>query len=76
MTATQTKQANSTGEMLSNAQAAEVLGVTPGTLNTWRSEGRYPIPYVKVGTKLVRYRRADLLAWIESQVVRVGTDPE
>jgi hypothetical protein len=35
-------------------EAAQALGATPGTLCTWRSTGRYAIPFVKVGSK-VRY---------------------
>ncbi len=53
--------------LMTNEEAAELLQVTPGTLNTWRCTRRYLIPYVKVGRR-VRYRLRDLLAWIESRV--------
>jgi hypothetical protein len=33
-----------------------------------RTSGRYKIPFVKVG-RLVRYRRADLDAWLTSRTV-------
>jgi hypothetical protein len=36
-----------------NADAAAYIGVTPGTLNTWRSQGKSP-RFIKVGG-LVRY---------------------
>lgn len=52
--------------LLDEKQAAEVLTVEPGTLSVWRSTGRYKIPFVKVGRR-VRYRRSDLLAWLESR---------
>ena len=52
-------------------QAAEVLTVEPGTLSVWRSTGRYKIPFVKVGRR-VRYRRADLDAWLESRTRTSG----
>lgn len=52
--------------LLDEKQAAEVLTVEPGTLSVWRSTGRYSIPFVKVGRR-VRYRRSDLLAWLESR---------
>lgn len=53
--------------LLDEKQAAEVLGdIQPGTLSVWRSTGRYKIPFIKVGRR-VRYRRADLLAWLESR---------
>lgn len=54
--------------LLTTEQAAQYLGATPHTLEVWRSTRRYAIPYVKIGTK-VRYRKADLDAWIASRVV-------
>lgn len=38
------------------------------TLQRWRLSGEGP-PYIKLG-RSVRYRRADVLAWLESQTVR------
>lgn len=52
--------------LLDEKQAAEVLTVEPGTLSVWRSTGRYKILFLKVGRR-VRYRRADLDAWLESR---------
>ena len=58
-------------ELLDDKAAAAVLAVTPGTLSVWRSTGRYALPFLKVGRK-VRYRRADLLAWLESRTRETG----
>ena len=58
-------------DLLDPDAAAALLDVTPGTLSVWRSTGRYALPYVKVGRK-VRYRRADLLAWLESRCRQSG----
>jgi len=55
-------------ELLNEQQAAEFLGVVPGTLSVWRSTKRYAIPFIKCG-RLVRYRRADLEKWLESRTV-------
>jgi hypothetical protein len=49
-------------------QAAEILGVTAGTLSVWRCTRRYPLPYVKIG-RAVRYRMADIERFIESRTV-------
>ncbi|MGY6216655.1 helix-turn-helix domain-containing protein [Methylolobus aquaticus] len=46
--------------------AAAFLDVEPGTLNVWRSTGRYNIPYTKVG-RSVRYRLRDLRDWLQSR---------
>ena len=55
-------------DYLNTAQAAEFLGVAIGTLEVWRCSKRYAIPYIKCG-RLVRYRRSDLVAWLESREV-------
>jgi excisionase family DNA binding protein len=40
-------------------------------LSVWRSTGRYNLPFLKVG-RLVRYRRADLDAWLAARVRESG----
>ncbi len=55
-------------ELLNEQQAADFLGVSPGTLSVWRSTKRYPLPYLKVG-RLVKYRRSDLEQWLASRTV-------
>lgn len=52
--------------LLSNAKAAEYLGVTPGTLEVWRSKKSHAIEYVKVG-RLVRYRAESLDKFLASR---------
>lgn len=56
--------------LIDEKAAADRLGVKPGTLSAWRKRGRGP-RYVKMGTgktAAIRYRRADLDAWIEANV--------
>jgi excisionase family DNA binding protein len=60
-----------TRDLLSEQEAAELLTVSPGTLSVWRSTGRYNLPFLKVG-RMVRYRRADLLAWLENRTRATG----
>ena len=52
-------------------RTAEVLGVKVSTLTNWRTTGRYNLPFIKVG-RLVRYRVADLAAWIAKR--RTGAE--
>lgn len=52
--------------LLDEAQAAAVLGVAVGTLQVWRSVGRYNLKYRKIG-RLVRYAAGDLLDFLESR---------
>lgn len=58
-------------DLLDDHQAAELLGVAVGTLSVWRSTGRYALPFLKVGRR-VKYRRADLMAWLETRVRDTG----
>ena len=44
---------------LTPRQAASELGVSPATLAVWRCHKRYPLRYIKVGSK-VRYRLTDI----------------
>lgn len=52
--------------LLTREQAAAYLNIAPKTLANWASNGKVQIPYSKLG-KLVRYRVADLDAFLESQ---------
>lgn len=55
-------------QLLTPNQASEVLGVSTQTLAIWRCNKRYNLSYVKVG-RYVRYRYADIQAFIEAQTV-------
>lgn len=52
---------------LTPRQAAHYLGISDSALRLWRSEGKGP-RFFRAGEKLIRYRRADLDAWIESRL--------
>jgi excisionase family DNA binding protein len=54
--------------LLTRVQAAHYLGVSPRTLAVWKSTGRYNLPCVRIG-RLVKYRQADLDAFIERNTV-------
>lgn len=58
-------------DLVDETEAAEILDVVPGTLQVWRSTGRYGIPFIKVGRK-VRYSRTALNAWLESRTRTTG----
>lgn len=53
--------------LLDNEAAARFLGVSETTLPRWRWAGTGPA-YLKVG-RSVRYRRADLEAYLETRAV-------
>ena len=56
---------------INDGQASIVLDVKSATLCNWRCTGRYNLPFIKTG-RLVRYRVADLAAWIAKR--RTGAE--
>lgn len=55
-------------QLLTPAQASELLGLSTQTLAIWRCNKRYNLNYVKVG-RYVRYRYSDIQAFIDSQTI-------
>jgi excisionase family DNA binding protein len=53
--------------LLTEVQAAELLNLSTRTLQAWRIRGVGP-PFVQAG-RAVRYRRRDLVKWIEANTV-------
>lgn len=53
-------------ELLSRREAAQYLGVKEQTLAVWLCTKRYNIPVVRIG-RLVKYKKADLDAFIQKQ---------
>lgn len=56
-------------ELLSRFEAAAYLRVTPKTMANWASSGRYELKVVKIGKRLVRYRKSDLDLLIQNGLV-------
>lgn len=55
-------------ELFDDNEVAPMMRVLPQTLPVWRSQGKGPA-YLKLGRR-VFYRRADILAWMEAQVIQ------
>jgi excisionase family DNA binding protein len=60
-----------THKIFNTAQAANYLGVSKAFLERDRWAGAR-IPFIKVGSRAVRYRESDLNAYIEQQI-RIST---
>jgi predicted site-specific integrase-resolvase len=54
--------------LLEPKQVSEILGVTAGTLQIWRSTGRYDLPFVKCGGR-VMYSPEDVQAFIKRRTM-------
>lgn len=53
------------GALLPPAAVADLLGLSPRTLEDWRSDDRGP-RYIRISHRVVRYCAADIDAWIQS----------
>lgn len=61
-------------QLLNTRDAARYLGVSMSFLEKDRWAGAR-IPFVRVGSRAIRYRRADIDAYIAGQVRRSTSDP-
>ena len=59
-------------EYISSKELAKKIGVTTRTLSTWRSTGKYGLPFIKVNGRKVLYRVEDVEAWLEQRTSRTG----
>jgi predicted DNA-binding transcriptional regulator AlpA len=57
-------------QLLSTKQVAELIGMSVSWLEIGRCAGFGP-PFLKLGPRMVKYRRADLVRWIRSRKARV-----
>ena len=51
------------GDLLTDVEVSALLGVSRITLANWRHEGKGP-RFRKIGERMVRYLRADVIAFI------------
>jgi len=58
--------------LINSTEAAEMLGIRPQTLVTWRSTGKSPLRAIRVGSRAIRYRYGDIIEFIESQRETTG----
>lgn len=59
-------KATNNDPLLTPQEAAAYLGVAEQSLANWRTTGRYQLTFVRVGTRMIRYRKSDLDAFIAS----------
>lgn len=54
-------------KLIDEREAAKFVGYTIRALQNWRVRGGGP-RFVKVSSRSIRYRRRDLIAWIEERL--------
>jgi len=60
-------------EAVDTAEASRIVGFPPCTLHTWRSRGDGP-PFLKFGSRSVRYQRRTLFRWLADRQRRNTAD--
>jgi len=55
------------GRLLTYQEAADVLGISTGTLHWWVHEKK--IPHIRYGPRLVRFDEDVIVAWIAERIV-------
>ena len=58
---------NEREQLLRQDEVAKILDVSPRTLEAWRHRGGGP-RYLKLTERCIRYRRRDLLEWVEARL--------
>jgi predicted DNA-binding transcriptional regulator AlpA len=56
-------------EILDEKRCAALLGVQPRCLRDWRQQRG--LPFIKITSKIIRYRRADIDAWLARMRVAI-----
>jgi len=60
-------------ELSDEATTTDLLKLKAGTLAVWRCTGRYDLPYVKVGRRVL-YRKHDIIAFIERNTITQASE--
>jgi len=55
-------------QLLTTAEAATYLNISPRTLEAWRTKLIGPPHFKPAGAQAVRYRAADLEQWVEESM--------
>jgi hypothetical protein len=53
--------------LLRPADVSVWLGIRPQTLAVWRCTGRVGLPFVKLGTRAVRYEKGAVMDYLHAQ---------
>jgi excisionase family DNA binding protein len=59
------------GDILTDEQVSKLLGITRRTLRLWRRNRG--LPFCKITSKEIRYRRPDIDQWLAQRRVAMGT---
>lgn len=52
--------------LITAKEAAKILGVKPSTISGWIFRGKLPFPMYKVGTRCLRFKRTEIVEYLET----------
>ena len=61
------------GDLLSTADAAALLNITPQTLRRYRCSGEGP-PFVYINSKLKLYSKQEVMSWVQTRKRKSTSD--
>lgn len=61
-------------DLMTATAVAELLAVPVGTVRSWTSRGELPV--FRLGPRITRYSRAEVLAWLEARRVAAAAPDE
>ena len=61
--------------LLTPQETGDLVRLSPRTLERRRRTGDSP-PWVALGPRCIRYRRSDLLAWVENHLQNMPSDAQ
>ena len=70
----QTEKAYQRDQMLTTSQVAEILNVPVQTLHQWRHYDSCKLPYRRLGQRLIRYAKSDVLEFLEASKIESRVD--
>lgn len=63
---------DSDDDIIGYREAARLLGVPRGTLYAWTH--RKQVPHIRLAARLVRFRRSDLVAFLDARTVPAAVE--
>lgn len=56
---------NDDWNLITAKEAAEILHIKPSTISGWIFRNKLPFPVYRIGTRMLRFKRTDIIAYLE-----------
>lgn len=65
MVALKGQNMNDDWNLINAKEVAQILHIAPSTINGWIYHNRMPFPVYKIGTRTLRFKKTDVVAYLE-----------